>query len=120
MGVAPAFGASETCSVPPAAIVADVLPLGTVCPLAVVNALQLTSTVPVAAVPSAWYTVSETSVVAIVPCAIATTVNNANSPGIARKIKFTSVHPLDFQCIAILLNLNPVPVVVICLHHPGR
>jgi hypothetical protein len=53
MGVPPAFGASAIVNTPPAPMVTDVLPAGTDAPLAVVNALQLTSTVPLAGVPFA-------------------------------------------------------------------
>jgi len=47
------LGTSATVMAPPLAIAAEVLPLGTVWPSAVVNACQLTITVPVAGVPSA-------------------------------------------------------------------
>jgi hypothetical protein len=53
MGVAPAFGASEIESAPFGPMVAEVFPAGIDVPDAVVNADQLTSTVPLAGAPLA-------------------------------------------------------------------
>ena len=54
MGVAPALGISCTLSAPPAAMVAEVLPLGMASPFEVVKGGPTEITVPVAGVPSAW------------------------------------------------------------------